>query len=241
MSRSARRSVRTVTALAVGALALAAMTSCAPAAPAPAVTPTTATSSPAVLPSGQKGAAHFDEGYLQLGDGPKTVDLYVDPICPYCKKFESLSGPLLFSAVEQGEATLRLHPLAFLDRLSAGTAYSTRAASYLTAVAVEHPDHLQAFFQQLFDQQPAENTAGLSDAQLDDLARAAGIPSPEDLDPNAYAGWIAQRTQLAAQGPLPTTTQIPRISHVPVVMVDGDVFGGNSGDTADFAAFYASR
>ncbi|QKS18845.1 thioredoxin domain-containing protein [Curtobacterium sp. Csp1] len=203
--------------------------------------PTTPPSAAATIPAGVEGAAHFDDGYLQIGSGPKTVDLYIDPMCPYCKLFEETSGPMLFAAASNQDATIRIHPVAILDRLSKGTAYSTRAASFLTAVAAKHPDKTQAFLQALYAHQPAEETAGLTDKQLRDLAHGAGVPSADQLDSEQYRRWVQRLTARAMFGPLPTTTQIPAIHGVPTVVVDGDVFHGNSDETDAFKQFYASH
>lgn len=96
--------------------------------------PSSATSAtPVSVPSETAGAAHFDEGFLAVGSGPKVVDLYVDPMCPYCKLFEQTSGAALFSDAAERWTTIRVHPVAILNRLSQGTAYSTRAAAVLAA------------------------------------------------------------------------------------------------------------
>ncbi|MDZ5146291.1 DsbA family protein, partial [Microbacterium testaceum] len=187
-------------------------------------------------PSEQQETAFPDDGYLKIGSGPRTVDLYLDAMCPYCKVFEQTSGPLLWADAEKGETTVRLHPLAILDRLSQGTEYSTRAAAYLTAVAEAEPDKLRGFVQALYAHQPAENSSGLSNQQLDALASASGISA--DLTPASYVGWVRAQTALALQGPLPTTDQVSAIQHVPTVIVQGDVFAGDSSASDLFESFY---
>lgn len=192
-------------------------------------------------PTGQSGAARFDEGYLVVGSGPQVVDIYLDPLCPFCKKFEQLSGPFLVDEASAGNATLRIHPVALLDRLSAGTEYSTRAAAALTSVAVTDPDHLPAFLQALYDNQPLENTPGLTDDQLSDLARATGTELGSVDDLAGYQGWVAEQTALAVAGPLPETDDLSQLTVVPTILVNGRHFPGNSDETARFHTFYTDN
>ena len=56
------------------------------------------------------------------------VDLYIDFLCPFCRRFEQASGAALRAIVAAGRGKLVYHPLSFLDRLSACA--MTRAASF---------------------------------------------------------------------------------------------------------------
>jgi protein-disulfide isomerase len=167
-----------------------------------------------------------------------VVDIYLDPLCPFCKKFEQLSGPFLVDEASAGNATLRIHPVALLDRLSAGTAYSTRASAALTSVAVTDPDHLPAFLQALYENQPLENTPGLTDDQLADLARSTGTELASSDELSAYQGWVAEQTTLAVAGPLPGTDDVSRLTVVPTILVNGRHYPGNSDESARFRTFY---
>lgn len=177
-----------------------------------------------------------------IGSGEKVVDVFIDPMCPYCKQFEGTSGEGLFSDAAAGVSTVRVHPLAILNRLSEGTSYSTRAAGYLTLVAAEHPTATQAFLQALLREQPQENTPGLADADLARLARSVGA----DLDFSTahvapYKAWVDEHTELATSGPIEASTEIPAVQQVPTVIVNGAVFTGSSGDADAFASFYISH
>ena len=191
--------------------------------------------------TGTRGAAHFDDGYVQIGSGPKTVDLFVDPMCPFCKVFEQNSGELLFAEAGSGELTLRVHPVAMLNRLSQGTDYSTRASAMFVAVAAESPDSAEKYLRALYEQQPAEYTAGLTDDQLQEIASTVDA-SPASADNLArYEAWVDTHTQLALTGPVAATNEITAIEHVPTVVVNGFVFPGNSNETAAFEAFYRAK
>lgn len=79
-----------------------------------------------------EGRVVLDQGVIEFGDSDDVVDLYIDALCPYCKQYESLHADRLFSEASDGKITLRVHPLAILDRLSAetlSTAHDTRGGT----------------------------------------------------------------------------------------------------------------
>lgn len=122
----------------------------------------------------QASAVNTDTGAIAVGSGPKTVDTYVDFMCPICNQFEQSYGPTLDQLVQSGEITLNIHPISILDRQSQGTQYSTRAASAAYCVAVDDAANVPAFVKALYAQQPSEGTAGLDDDTLASIATTAG-------------------------------------------------------------------
>ncbi|MDR1824269.1 MAG: thioredoxin domain-containing protein [Bifidobacteriaceae bacterium] len=106
---------------------------------------------------------------------PARVDVFLDYMCPYCRQFDQQNGPDLQEMVNRGLTAWVIHPLAFLDRLSQGSAYSTRSAAAAYAVAQGAPEHFGAFNALLFNNQPKEGTAGLSGARLEGLAQELGV------------------------------------------------------------------
>lgn len=76
--------------------------------------------------------------------------------------------------VDDGTVLLRIHPMNFLDDASLGTKYSTRAANAFVTVWKAEPDKALAFNKLLFANQPKENTTGLTDAQIAQIASQAG-------------------------------------------------------------------
>ncbi|WP_181031449.1 DsbA family protein [Clavibacter michiganensis] len=179
---------------------------------------------------------------MSIGDGPKRVDLFVDPMCPFCKVFEQTSGSMLFSDAAEGATTIRVHPLAILNRYSAGSDYSTRAAATLVAVAAEQPDKTQAFLQALYENQPDEETPGLTDEELRDLVASVGAPlATSDDQMRGYRAWVDHETEVATTGPLDGFDGLTEVHQVPTVAVNGSVFTGESGQTDAFATFYAAH
>jgi len=117
-----------------------------------------------------------DNGVALLGrpDAATTIDLFEDPMCPYCGELEHKHGQELAQAIDDGRVAVRYHMLAFLDQLSASGDYSTRAVAALQCVA-QSGDAIaySAFHSALMspDNQPAER--GDSDHSNEDLAQMA--------------------------------------------------------------------
>jgi protein-disulfide isomerase len=107
-----------------------------------------------------------------IGDGPVRVDAFIDFLCPYCKKFEMSAGDVLAKLTSQGSASLAYHPMNFLDEAST-TNYSTRAAA--AAACAADQGRFMEYAHALFAAQPREGGPGLSDTDLIELSRGAGL------------------------------------------------------------------
>lgn len=190
---------------------------------------------PGALPTGTIGAADFEAGYLSVGSGPDVVDVYFDPMCPYCQQFETANGDQLAALVSDGSITLRLHSLTFLDRASLGTEYSSRASAALTCQATLNPDATLDYLAALFANQPGENTEGLSDDQLVALA-GTGSSIAGCVASGDYQAWSQANTELALNGPIPDA-EITQIQGTPTALVNGSVYSGGLTDPAEFLAF----
>ncbi|WP_431277365.1 DsbA family protein [Leifsonia poae] len=197
----------------------------------------TATAKPA---TGTAGAVNFDGGYIKTGDGEKRVDLWFDPMCPACGAFEKANGETLASAVSSGDITLLLHPLTFLDRLSNGTGYSTRAVAALTCVGVNDPDNALKYFQALYKDQPEEGSNGLTDKELAARATALGIKDITDCqaDSGPYQAWAQQNTAKSQTGPINVKgSDLKSISQTPTILVNGKQFTGDITNADEFKSF----
>lgn len=121
-----------------------------------------------------------DDGTILLGlpDAASTIDVFEDPMCPYCAELEHKHGQELAQAIDEGTVAVRYHILSFLDRLSSSGDYSTRAVAANQCVA-ETGDAIafSTFHASLFapDNQPAEGgNSDHSNEQLAQMARDAG-------------------------------------------------------------------
>ncbi|GIG36970.1 DsbA family protein [Cellulomonas pakistanensis] len=110
------------------------------------------------------------------GEGDVVVDVYADPACPWCARFDAQHAEALLVLVADGGVTLVHRPLAFLDDRFGGT-YSTRAVHALAVVADGSPEHYVDVLHALMAHQPdPDDTEALTDLEIADLARAAGVP-----------------------------------------------------------------
>jgi protein-disulfide isomerase len=121
---------------------------------------------------GQDGVAG---GSAPSADEAVTVEIYSDYLCPYCGKQEKGIADALDTLREDGEIRLVLHPIAYLDYLSNETEYSTRALNHAAQVAKDQPEAFLDFHKALFDNQPEENSDGLTDEEIAEIAQGVGV------------------------------------------------------------------
>jgi protein-disulfide isomerase len=152
---------------------------------------------------------------------PVKVVLYIDFICPVCKNFEAQYNDTLTSLRNEGKITVEYRPLGFLDSRSS-TNYSSRAANAAACVVNESPEKYSDFVNALFDKQPAEGGAGLSDAELKKMATDVGAASIDKcVDDKTYRPYVKYTTKEAAA---------IGVTGTPTVFVEGKQWG--KGDSA---------
>ncbi|MBL0888158.1 DsbA family protein [Myceligenerans indicum] len=173
------------------------------------------------IPVDENGAAGT------LVDGAPQLDVYVDFMCPICGQFEQMNGADIAQLRESGEVALVVHPVAILDRMSSGTEYSTRAASSAAWVADKAPEAFVEYHDLLFANQPAENSAGLSDDQLAGFAEQAGVPADvakgiaDGEATEAYRDWVTASTDQATSAEELANPQTGQFG-TPTVMLGGE-------------------
>ena len=163
------------------------------------------------------------------------IQTYVDYMCPYCGQFEATNAEYLRTLVESGAASLEIFPLAFLDRVSMGSAYPTRAMNAFGCVADQQPSAALDFHELLFANQPAESTTGLSDDEIIELARQAGAKSAAVetcIRDQQFKSWTDAATDRA--------TQDRNVTATPTVLVNGQLYEGSLTDQATFRQFIAA-
>lgn len=172
-----------------------------------------------------------------------NIVMYVDYLCPICGDFENTNGEQITSWVTAGNATVEIHPISILDRLSSGSKYATRAANAAACVANYEPDTFLAFNTAMFADQPAENTTGLTNDELASVAESAGVTSTEVascITDETYADWVEASTQRALAGPIPNS-DIDTVEGTPTVLVNGVKYAGSNSDAAAFDAFVTKQ
>jgi protein-disulfide isomerase len=143
---------------------------------------------------------------LAVPSGPSTapvkVTVYEDFICPFCGQFEAASRTAFQKDIDAGKVQFQYHVLNFLDGNST-TRYSTRSANALAVVLDKAgPKAAKKFHDLLFEHQPEERTAGLSDSQLVDFAVQAGADKSavqSGIDALTFEPWVKKVTDKASK------------------------------------------
>jgi protein-disulfide isomerase len=166
-------------------------------------------------PAGAVDDGGLHSGLVAAGDGPVRVDVYFDFLCPFCKQFEQTATPTLDQLVAAKKITLIWHPLGFLDANSNPPGYSTHAAASAGCAADASTGNgagkLKSYGQGLFDNQPAEGSAGLTDDRLIEIAGSAGIINPafaSCVRSSKYAPWVSQGNDYAARRGVTATPSV---------------------------------
>jgi protein-disulfide isomerase len=163
-------------------------------------------------PSAAPPPASADANGVKVGTGPVTVDVYLDFMCPHCKDFEDKAAATLDTLVSSNQATVVYHPLAFLDRFST-TRYSTRSAA--AAGCAADANKFVEYAKVLYANQPPENSAGLTDDKLIELAGTAGIDTTtfgQCVNDGKHTSWVDGVTEAATKR---------GVNGTPTIMVNG--------------------
>ncbi|WP_380165021.1 DsbA family protein [Jannaschia sp. R86511] len=167
--------------------------------------------------AGTPAEGQDETGGVVVGEeGPVLLTLYEDFLCPACRQLEETSGAYLAELEAGGDVTVEYRPIAILDRLSAGTEYSTRSAAAAMCVAEnDGDDTFRDYVAALFAAQPGEGGPGPDDAALAELAGSvgAGEQTADCITAGTFAGWVARSTQQA---------QELGVGGTPTVWLDGE-------------------
>ncbi|QAY63639.1 disulfide bond formation protein DsbA [Xylanimonas allomyrinae] len=164
--------------------------------------------------------------------GVPEVGIYFDYMCPICGQFEQINKEALEGFLTDGTANVVLFPVSILDRQSNGTAYSTRAASAAAWVADRAPASFLAFHEALFANEPEELTPGLTNEEIADIARDAGVP--DDVAAGIASGqarqtfgqWVFSASRAASDDTALANPQTKGFG-TPTITIDGVRWDGN--------------
>jgi protein-disulfide isomerase len=174
--------------------------------------------------SAPKGAV---AGYA-IPSGPATapvkVAVYEDFMCPFCGDFEAAGRSVFEKDIEAGRVQFQYHVLNFLDDQSS-TDYSTRAANALAVVLdTSGPSVAKKFHDLVFENQPEEGSAGLSDDRLVELAVQAGARQSQveaGIEDLQFEQWVDNVTDNSSKDGVNAT---------PTVKIDGKTVESQSID-----------
>jgi protein-disulfide isomerase len=171
---------------------------------------------------------------------------YIDYQCPACLAFEETNLGNVAQWVQSGKATLELHPIAFLDRSSEGTRYSSRAANAAACIANYDPDRYIFVAAALYQNQPAEGTTGLTNAKILSVIKTAvashsyaiNADITNCVNTEQFKAWVAAATARVQVGTFAGVALTPStFQGTPTVFVDGVLYTGSITDSQAFAAF----
>lgn len=191
------------------------------------------------------------------GTDPVDIILYVDYRCPHCQSFERTHADTLAAIVSNGEATLEIKPLTFLDSVSEGSDYSSRAAGLLACAADEQPESAWSIHEMLLNPniQPPAPGVGHDDvfllAAADYALGGSGDPSSSDSPLNArlqrcvaesrFVPFVQELNAWTFSNPVPGADPELRVEGTPLAVVAGKPFLGAPTDRAAFREFLLSQ
>ena len=158
----------------------------------------------------------------KVADAP-TLEIFMDPMCPWCGKVGRVIDPQLQRMIGAGQINVTYNFLNFLDSASSDQ-YSSRVDNALAMVAQEDPDHLPAFAAAIFaaDFQPDESSyQAVSDARLADQAVGVGVPRSlaDRFAQGTYRPWVDKVNAYAI-----TRKDAKGEFSTPTIMINGKVW-----------------
>jgi protein-disulfide isomerase len=176
------------------------------------------------------------------GSDVVNIRVYLDYLCPYCKEFEETNAEQLEGYIETGAATVEIHPLAVLTSRAQG--YSLRAANAAACVANYSPDRFWEFNRLMFDNQPAEQSSGLDNDAIIDIAKKARVTKAGSIADcvadQRYKGWVDAATDRVLTGDIPDSN-IDQVQGTPIIVVNGKQYRGELDDPSEFSAFVLAQ
>lgn len=105
-------------------------------------------------------------------EGLPVLDIYEDFQCPYCGQMERSIGTSIYSLAQTGKAKVQIHMMSFLDA-KLGNDSSERSLKGL--LAADEQGALEKYHALVYENQPANEGQGWTDAQLEKFAKDAGV------------------------------------------------------------------
>jgi protein-disulfide isomerase len=169
-------------------------------------------------PTAVAGAPRGATGYgVVLGqeDAPTSVVIYEDFQCPICADFEQATAEQVAAGIEAGKVEVEYRVVSFLDQASENE-YSSRAANAAAVVLdTAGPEAFKRFHDILFQNQPAEGTAGPENSQLIQWAVEAGADEAEvsaGIENGEFDQWVVDATDAMSKD---------GVTGTPTVVIDG--------------------
>lgn len=191
------------------------------------------------------GMLPLDANSLQASSNSTTeIVVYVDYRCPHCMVFEQTNSRLLEEAVASGSATVEVRPLTFMDRYSAGTDYSSRAANMLMCAVEYQPDSAWLLHNVLLNPsvQPSGEGPGHDDATLVEMAEAATGGADSQLTncikDQTHVNFVQDVNEWTFLNPaIGAVDESFRVQGTPLVLINGIVYDGAIDNEAELKSY----
>lgn len=173
--------------------------------------------------------------------------VYVDYRCPHCLEFEQANSDFLSQVIGEGNTSVEIVPLSFMDRYSEGSYYSSRASAALACVVENQPEAGWAVHNALLSNslQPSAGAGPDNEQLIKSLGSAAGelnSAAAACVNDETYVPFAQALTEWVFQNPVPNALDNNlRIQGTPTVLVNGVVYEGDAADTAAFQAFFKEQ
>src|SRR5580704_7099942 len=133
---------------------------------------------------------HTSDGGVIVGrsNAKRSLVLFEDPQCPYCKQFEELNGETVSASVSTGNLLVEYRMRCFLGQ------ESVRADNALALAAEE--GRFNDLRRALFAAQPPEGSGGFTTEDLIDLGGQVGLTNPDfvaGVQQGRYEDWVLRR------------------------------------------------
>lgn len=173
-------------------------------------------------------------------EGIVPMTIYVDYGSQDAAAFFATNSEQIQQWVTYGFVQLQIKPIALDQYDSATEGYSSMAANAAACAANFAPTNYLAVNTALLDANPVVtdtpiDKAGVSKA----VATALGGENTDIstcIEEDRYANWVATVSQAAANGPLPAT-DVEKVAHAPLVLVQGEKFTGTHDESTDLLSF----
>jgi protein-disulfide isomerase len=172
---------------------------------------------------------------------PVHITTYVDWACPVCQAFEESNSSYISGLVSSGKAVLQVMPVAIVDGSYQSSRYASRANNAAACVANYDPDSFLKVQKQFYDDQPPEQSNGLSNGKIAGLVKKAGLNDDKVtacINGESFKNWVAAATARATSDP---TLQGAQGFGTPTVFVNGQRYSPSDiSSAAEFKTFVES-
>lgn len=146
------------------------------------------------------GAARTDDGFgvlLGAPDAPVRLEIFCEPQCPECAKFEAAVGDRLVGELGSHRVAVTYRWLTFLDqRRHSDVSAQLSNALMLAADPATAPVTYQNFVAELYRQQSQLRESATAE-DIAAMARASGVPGPV-ADRIAAGEWVVDTAAMDA-------------------------------------------